>query len=82
MKSKTKFTLILLVASSVVTFSISKNAFDLIVAPAISASVALLFSILVMVMPSRRTGEEFHSQFNYSFLVVAILLAVTQLMKG
>jgi hypothetical protein len=77
-KSKTIVTLILLVACAVVTFSFSKNSFDLIVAPVSAAISALVVSALTMLSPSRRNREEFHSQFNFWFLATAIGLALTR----
>ena len=82
MKSKTIvttiFTLILLVACPVVIFFISQNSNDLIVVPVSAAISALLVSALTMLSPSRRNREEFHSQFNFWFLVAAIGMAVTR----
>lgn len=77
MKSKTIFTLILLVACPVVIFFISKNSNDFIKVPVSAAIAALLVSALTMLSPSRRNREEFHSQFNQSFLVATIVLAFT-----
>lgn len=78
MKSKTIFTLILLVAFPVVTFFISKNSNDFIVDPVSATFSALLVSALTMLSPARRNREEFHSQFNFWFLVAAIGLTLTR----
>jgi drug/metabolite transporter (DMT)-like permease len=78
MKSKTIFTLILLVACPAVTFFISKNSNDLIVAPFIATISALFVLALTMLSPSRRNREEFHSQFNFWFLAATIGLALTR----
>ena len=78
MKSKTIFTLILLVACPAVTFFISKNSNDLIVAPFIATISALFVLALTMLSPSRRNREEFYSQFNFWFLAATIGLALTR----
>jgi zinc transporter ZupT len=82
MKSKTIFTtiftLILLVACSVVLFFISKNSNDFIKLLVTAAISALLFSALAMFIPFLRDRANFHSQFNQSFFVMTIMLTLTR----
>ena len=81
LSKKTQYTIFFILLSSVVTVFLTKNHLDVISFPLVLIGVSLGISFLSLVLPSRRTKEEFHKQFNYTYTVLCVISVLIYLIN-
>ncbi len=79
---KTQYTVFVVLLSSVISTFLSKNHLDVISVPLVLVVSSLLISVLTLILPSRRTKEEFHKQFNYTYTVLCVISVLIYLINN
>ena len=82
LSKKTQYTIFIVLLASLISTFLTKNYLDIISFPMVLIGVSLGVSVLTLILPSQRTKEEFHKQFNYAYTVLCVISVLIYLINN